>query len=176
VRLAAVAALVIGVAVVAAAAVLALRTTRAEPATQGVVSHVRDGDTIELTNGDVIRLVQIDTPELSEGECYAQQARALLQSLLPVGTRVRIVEDPALDHVDRYGRRLAYVFKDGLNVNRVLVARGAAGVWFFEGSRGQYARALLAATRRAKSLRLGLWRRCPGTRIDPLAPISSGTR
>ena len=163
------------VAVVAAGAALAFRTDRDEPAGEGVVSHVRDGDTIELTNGDVVRLVQIDTPELSDGECYAKRARALLERLLPLGTRVRIAEDPALDRVDRYGRRLAYVFRGGVNVNRVLVARGAAGVWFFEGSRGRYARALLAAESRAKAERLGLWRRCPGTRLDPLEPISSGT-
>jgi micrococcal nuclease len=153
-----------------------LRTTSDTPAREGVVSHVRDGDTIELTNGDVIRLVQIDTPELDENECYAQQARALLRRLLPVGTRVRIAEDPALDRVDRYGRRLAYVFEDGINLNRLLVERGAAGVWFFQGDRGRYAQALLAAERRAKAQRLGLWRRCPGTQLDPLAPITSGTR
>ena len=161
--------------VVAAGAGLALRTADDRPAGEGVVSHIRDGDTIDLTNGDVVRLVQIDTPELSEGECYAQRARALLQRLLPVGTRVRIVEDPRLDRVDRYGRRLAYVLKDGLNVNRLLVARGAAGVWFFEGSRGEHAGAFLAAERRAKTHRIGLWRRCPGTRFDPLEPIDSGT-
>jgi micrococcal nuclease len=172
VRLLAVAAVL--VAVVVAGAVLALRGTRASPAGTGVVSHVRDGDTIELTNGYVIRLVQIDTPELSEGECYAQRARALLRRLLPLGTHVRIVEDPALDHVDQYGRRLAYVFKGDVNVNRALVARGAAGAWFFKGSRGRYARPLLAAERRARAERVGLWRRCPGTPLDPLAPISSG--
>jgi micrococcal nuclease len=159
--------------VVAAVAVFALRTTQDGRAGSGIVSLVRDGDTIELTNGDVVRLVQIDTPELSDGECYARRARALLRRLLPRGTRVLVVEDPVLDHVDRYGRRLAYVFKGALNVNRVLVARGAAGAWFFDGSRGRYAPSLLAAERRARAQRVGLWRRCPGTSLDPLAPISS---
>jgi endonuclease YncB( thermonuclease family) len=161
--------------VVAAGAGLALRTTHDRHAGEGVVSHIRDGDTIELTNGDVVRLVQIDTPELSEGECYAQRARGLLQRLLPVGTHVRIAEDRRLDHVDRYGRRLAYVLKDRLNVNRFLVARGAAGVWFFEGDRGEHASAFLATEQRAKAHRVGLWRGCPGTRLDPLEPIDSGT-
>ena len=170
-----VALLVAVVVVVAAGAVLALRTTRDGRAGSGVVSHVRDGDTIELTNGDVVRLVQIDTPELSEEECFAQRARALLRRLLPLGTHVRVVEDPTLDHVDRYGRRLAYVFKGEVNVNRALVARGAAGAWFFEGSRGRYAPSLLAAERRARAERVGLWRRCPGTQLDPLAPIASST-
>ena len=170
-RFAVAAALLLGVAVVNV--VIVFRPTD-EPAHEGVVSYVRDGDTIELTNGDVVRLVQIDTPELSDGECYAKRARAILRRVLPVGSRVRVAEDPALDRVDRYGRRLAYVFIRGLNVNRALVARGAAGVWFFRGARGRFARALVTAERRAKARRVGLWRRCPGTRLDPLAPIDSG--
>ena len=157
-------------------AAFALHGRHDRPAAAGIVSHVRDGDTIELTNGDVVRLVQIDAPELSEEECYARRATRLLRGLLPVGTQVSIVSDPTLDHVDRYGRRLAYVFKRRVNVNRLLVARGAAGVWFFEGRRGTYARALLASERRAVEGRVGLWRRCPGTTLEPLAPIDSGPR
>jgi micrococcal nuclease len=137
------------------------------------VSNVRDGDTIELDGGDVVRLVQIDTPELREHECYAVRARALLRSLLPVGTDVRIVEDPGLDHVDRYGRRLAYVFKGRENVNRALVADGAGSVWFYEGRRGRYASQLLSAARRARATRQGLWGRCPRTRLDPSGPVDS---
>jgi micrococcal nuclease len=139
-----------------------------------VVHGVRDGDTIELAGGPIVRLVQIDTPELRERECYAREARAELQRLLPVGVRVRIVADPRLDEVDAFGRRLAYVFKGNENVNRTLVARGAASVWFFDGSRGRYADELLAAARKAKAAKLGLWGACPGTQLDPLAPLQSG--
>jgi endonuclease YncB( thermonuclease family) len=152
-----------------------LRIRHDERSNPDVVSYVRDGDTIELEGGEVVRLVQVDTPELREGECYADSARAVLRRLLPTGTHVRVEEDPGLDHVDTYGRRLAYVFKGTMNVNRVLVARGAAGVWFFEGRRGRFAAALLSAERRAKAASRGLWRRCPGTRLDPLAPVDSGT-
>jgi micrococcal nuclease len=160
----------------AVAIATAVVVTREENATGGIVSFVRDGDTIELEDGDVVRLVQIDTPELSEGECYAARARDLTRRLLPVGTHVRIEEDPRLDRVDRYGRRLAYVFKRERNVNQVLVARGAAGVWFFDRRRGRYAADLLAAEQRAMKRGLGLWGRCPGTRLDPLAPVDTGAR
>jgi endonuclease YncB( thermonuclease family) len=139
----------------------------------GIVSYVRDGDTIELEGGDVVRLVQIDTPELREHECYAVRARALLRTLLPVGTKVRVVEDPGLDHVDRYGRRLAYVFKGKENVNRALVAGGAGSVWFYDGRRGRYASQLLGAARRARATRRGLWGRCLHTRLDPTAAVDS---
>jgi micrococcal nuclease len=162
-------------ALVAVAVAAAVAVTRDGTATEGVVTYVRDGDTIELEDGDVVRLVQIDTPELSDGECYATRARALTLRLLPVGTHVRIEEDARLDQVDRYGRRLAYVLKGEQNVNRLLVARGAAGVWFFDGRRGRYAPELLAAERRAKERGLGLWGRCPDARLDPLSPVDTGS-
>jgi hypothetical protein len=41
------------------------------------VDHVTDGDTIALRNGQRVRLVQIDTPEVFFGvECYVPQASA----------------------------------------------------------------------------------------------------
>lgn len=138
------------------------------------VTHVRDGDTIELAGGTVVRLVQIDAPELRGRECYSAESRRTLTRLLPPGTHVRVVSDPRLDRVDRYGRRLGYVFKGSENVNRTLVVRGAASVWFYGGERGRYAAQLLAAARKAKAAKRGLWGACPGTRLDPLAAVSTG--
>ena len=81
------------------------------------VARVIDGDTIALTTGQRVRLVQIDAPELSGGDCFAAGARAALASLLPVRTAVRLEFDPKLDRVDRYGRLLAYVRKGTANVS-----------------------------------------------------------
>jgi hypothetical protein len=40
------------------------------------VDHVVDGDTIALRNGQRVRLVQIDTPEVFfEAECYGRACR-----------------------------------------------------------------------------------------------------
>ncbi|MBD0338169.1 MAG: thermonuclease family protein [Thermoleophilia bacterium] len=121
-----------------------------------------------------MRLVQIDAPELSQAECYAAEARAELRALLPAGTPVRVVEDGRLDHTDRFGRRLAYVFRGNRLVNRELVERGAASVWFFRGRRGGHAEELLAAALAARTAGAGLWGACPGTRLDPSAPVASG--
>ena len=88
------------------------------------VARVIDGDTIELTNGQRVRLVQIDTPEVYGGyECYGPAASATAKRLLPPGTRVRLQFEPASDSVDRYGRLLRYVVRvdDGVNVNVHLV-------------------------------------------------------
>jgi endonuclease YncB( thermonuclease family) len=129
------------------------------------VAEVLDGDTIDLRNGQRIRFVQIDAPE-SSGECYGIQAGLVLSKVLPQGTRVVLERDPALDNVDRYGRLLRYVRKGRANVNLVLVRRGAASVWFFDGDRGRYADRLLAAARRAKAENRGAWRACRA-RLDP---------
>ena len=95
-----------------------------------------DGDTIELNNGQRVRLVQIDTPEVYGGyECYGPAASAIAKRLLPAGTQVRLLNEPVSDPVDRYGRLLRYVVRarTGLNVNLRLVAVGAAAPWFYDG-------------------------------------------
>jgi micrococcal nuclease len=138
-----------------------------------VVARVIDGDTIVLASGDRVRLVQIDTPEKHK-ECYGDDASAVTRRLLPPGTQVRIEADPRLDQIDRYNRRLAYVWKGGEDVNLRLVREGAAGVWFFSGKRGRYASALLAAGEQARQKRRGLWGACPLARFDPLDSMSSG--
>jgi endonuclease YncB( thermonuclease family) len=140
------------------------------------IDHVADGDTVDLTNGARVRLVQIDTPEVYfEGECYGPQASALTKRLLPPGTLVRLTPEPATDSVDQYGRLLRYVFRarDGLNVNLYLVAVGAAAPYFYDGRRGRYAGAIERLARMARARRLGLWGACPRTRWDPDAGVAT---
>ena len=97
------------------------------------IGHVVDGDTVTLMNGQRVRLVQIDTPEVYFGtECYGRAASRWTKRMLPAGTRVRLLADPATDRADRYGRLLRYVVRvsDGLNVNVRLVTVGAAAPYF----------------------------------------------
>jgi hypothetical protein len=63
------------------------------------IDHVSDGDTVALRNGQRVRLVQIDTPEVFFGrECYARAASARTKTLLPRGTRrVRIFAEPVTE-------------------------------------------------------------------------------
>src|SRR5215472_18146352 len=117
------------------------------------ISHVADGDTVDLTNGDKVRLVQIDTPEVYfTPECYGEQASAITKRLLPPGTLVRLLPEPATDSVDQYGRLLRYVIRvrDGLNVNVQLVRVGAAAPYYYDGRRGKYARKLDRLAQRAR--------------------------
>jgi len=144
------------------------------------ISAVADGDTVFLTNGDTVRLVQIDTPEVSSKyespECYGATASKITKRLLPPGTLVRLAREPATDSVDSYGRLLRYVTRarGDLNINIHLVAVGAAAPYFYLGRRGRYAARLTRLALRARRHHLGLWGRCPGTPYDPDRGVSTG--
>ena len=139
-----------------------------------VVASVYDGDTLTLTGGRRVRLLQIDTPELGSAECYSRAARTALVNLAPLGSRIVLESDPALDKVDRYGRLLRYVFKGGTNVNLKLVREGAATAWYYQGERGRYAAALLRGVQQARAGRRGLWKACPSTVLDPEHAVTTG--
>ena len=122
------------------------------------MDHVTDGDTVVLRNGQRVRLVQIDTPEVFFGtECYGPQASAISKRLLPEGVRVRLQPEPATDRVDDYGRLLRYVVRarDSVNINIRLVALGAAAPYFYMGRRGRYANRLETIAKRARAKHLG---------------------
>lgn len=167
------------VAVVAVVAWLAaphLRRPGAPPAGWQAIDHVADGDTVDLRGGDTVRLVQIDTPEVYfHPECFGEQASAETKRLLPPGTLVRLVRDPATDAKDVYGRLLRYVVRsDGLNVNLYLVRAGFAAPYFFDGVRGEFAEELLRDAGAAQESGLGLWGACPGTELAPDEGVSTG--
>jgi micrococcal nuclease len=143
----------------------------------GRIDHVADGDTVDLTNGAKVRLVQIDTPEVYfTPECYGAQASRITKRLLPPGTLVRLTREPATDSVDQYHRQLRYVTRaeDGLDVNVQLVRVGAAAPYFYDGRRGRYARLLDRLARHARAAHLGLWGACPGTPYDPDRGVATG--
>ena len=140
------------------------------------IDHVVDGDTVALTTGARIRLVQIDTPEVyAETQCYGPQASAITTRLLPPGTVVTLAAEPATDAVDRYGRLLRYVVRarDGLDINVHLVRVGAAAPYFYDHRLGRYAGLLQRLALRARRLHLGLWGRCPHTPYDPYRRIAT---
>jgi micrococcal nuclease len=161
-----------------AAAAIALTVPAAASQTQSIyrVDHVADGDTLTLRNGQRVRFVQIDTPEVYFGtECYGPQASAITKRLLPPGTAVRLTTEPATDRVDDYGRLLRYVIRarDNLNVNVYLVRVGAAAPYFYDHRRGRYAALLERLALRAIRLHLGLWGRCSHTPYDPYRGVAT---
>lgn len=137
------------------------------------VSYVYDGDTLTLQSGEKVRLVQIDTPELSPAECYGIQARDLLRKMIGTSA-IQLRKEPASANRDFAKRLLRYVFIGSKNLNLELVKQGAAAPRFFEGERGKYANQLLEAAQLAQKNKVGFWKECPNTKLDPSRPLDTG--
>jgi micrococcal nuclease len=164
----------VGVITVLLVVVSVSSASSAAPTQTAVIASVTDGDTVRLTTGQRVRLLQIDTPELGSGECYSRAARTALLALTPPGVTVVLETDAALDRVDRYGRLLRYLRRGAMNVNVELIRRGAGAPYFYRGDRGRYATTLLSHARVARAHRIGLWKACPSTKLDPLHAIDTG--
>jgi micrococcal nuclease len=129
--------------------------------------RVVDGDTIRVAlpgGEEPVRYIGVDTPEsVKPGtpvQCFAKRASAFNARLVE-GERVRLVRD--VEERDRYGRRLAYVYRDGdgLFVNAELVKRGYATVLTIPPNVAHAGEFKLLAARARLSGR-GLWSRCAG--------------
>lgn len=92
---------------------------------------VVDGDTL-WNNGVKIRIADIDTPEISQPRCAAENA-------LGERATVRLMElvnaapfDMLAWHSrdeDRYGRKLRVLVRDGRSLGDMLVSEGLARTW-----------------------------------------------
>ncbi len=134
---------------------LGLFPSSAQASTLYTVNDVYDGDTITLDNGAKIRLLQIDSPELSSSECYGQEAKQALIKLIS-NSKITLQREMVSDDKDRYGRFLRYVFVGKKNINLQLVKIGAAAPYFYNGEKGRYSTQLLKAAQIAKSKKVGL--------------------
>jgi len=122
------------------------------------VGRVLDGDTFRTTQGEKIRLLGINTPEIAHTSSPAQplgyQATNALRHLI-AGKTVRLTFDT--QRKDAYGRTLAHVYlRNGLWVNGELVRLGMAHVYTFTPNLRRAGR-LLALERQARQARLGIW-------------------
>jgi micrococcal nuclease len=126
------------------------------------VQRVVDGDTLVLGSGERVRLIGVDTPELerpnSPVEYFAKEAAAFTKRLAE-GKLVKLEYDPAnahIEHKDRYGRTLAYVFlEDGTLINAEIISQGYGHAFTrYPFSRMEEFRRL---EREARQKRRGLW-------------------
>ncbi len=114
------------------------------------VVGIKDGDTVELLYAGAqirARLAHIDAPESSQpfGKAAKQQLSGLCY-----GRTVR-VEQTGLP--DRYGRLIAVIICEGVNVNRSMVRSGYAWHFIKYSKDMSYA----GAEREARAARRGLW-------------------
>ncbi len=135
---------------------------------QARIKYVHDGDTVVLENGDKIRLIGINAPEIArraryrtnrkipdKAEPYGNAARDFLKQLLPKHTAVAL--QYGRDRKDHYGRTLAHLFlPDGSNIQVLLLKKGLASALMIPPNT-DYARCYLKVEKQARCQKVGLW-------------------
>lgn len=127
--------------------------------------RVVDGDTFHvlLRGQDVtIRLIGVDAPEVGwyggQADCFGARAGRFAMRLLE---DQRVCLEADREHLDPFGRILAYVhLDDGRMVNLLLVREGFATVTIFPPNDRHEAR-FRAAESVARDRDAGLWSACP---------------
>lgn len=130
---------------------------------QHAVLSVVDGDTIVVDmNGtkETVRMIGVDTPETVHPskpvQCFGAEASARTKGWL-TGRSVTLVEDVSQGKRDKYGRILAYVFRDdNLFVNRELISEGFAFEYTYN-LPYKYQTEFKAAETSAREGKKGLW-------------------
>ena len=113
------------------------------------MASVTDGDTVRLSDGRTVQLAQISAPSVKQSDCFADKARLILSGFVD-GSTVKLIREPKLPRVDRYGQSVGYLIANGKNVNLILVAEGAAAPYFFYGHEGRYATRLMTSAKKAR--------------------------
>ncbi len=122
------------------------------------VKKVYDGDTILLSNGNKVRLLGINTPEV-EGryklaEAGGEAAKKWLKNTL-LNQKVRLEKD--VEKHDKYSRLLAHIFTaNKQHINLELVKNGLASVNIHPPNL-KYSDELLQAQQQAEIAHLGIW-------------------
>jgi micrococcal nuclease len=150
-------------------------TPEARPRAPAVVAYWVDGDSVHIRDGGrtrAVRLIGIDSPEVSPGlhadrharrlnrsleaiRALGRQAKAIAARLAPPGTRVFLELD--VDPLDRGGRLLAYVWlADDRMVNEEMMRLGWAMTLTIPPN-VRYADRFVARQREAREARRGIW-------------------
>lgn len=128
------------------------------------VSSVVDGDTIKVSiNGTVVtlRLIGMDTPETVDPrkpvQCFGKAASDKAKELL-TNKKVRIEKDVTQGELDKYGRTLAYIYReDGLFYNKHMIEQGYAHEYTYNSNPYKYQTEFKAAQKLAQENLRGLW-------------------
>lgn len=144
--------------------IIALLFPEASPATALLVKvkRVIDGDTILLQNGERVRYIGVNAPEVDHSprgaEPLGREAKEANRRLVE-GKWVRLEFDS--ERRDKYGRLLAYVFlDDGTFVNGWLVERGLAKAVSYPPNL-KYQDLLKKLEREARKKQQGVWAEAP---------------
>lgn len=146
-------------------------TTQSQPSTKTEspstdlysVTGVVDGDTIKISadsKEETVRLIGMDTPETVDPrkpvQCFGKEASDKAKELL-IGKKVRIETDSTQGDLDKYDRRLAYIYReDGLFYNKYMIEQGYAHEYTYD-IPYKYQTEFKAAQKSAQENLRGLW-------------------
>lgn len=137
--------------------------------TKGFVSEVIDGDTIELSTGQRVRYILVDTPETGGDagvECWGPQATEFNRSLVDQHPIHLHYDDECRD---QYDRLLAYITvddADDIDVNGALLENGFACLSYFPPNGDERIAEYQALEDAAKAAELGMWGACATVACD----------
>ncbi len=120
------------------------------------VTRVIDGDTIEIENGDRVRYIGMNTPEIENSECFATEAGEINKNLV-LGKIVRLEKD--VSETDKYGRLLRFVYVGDIFIDDYLVKDGYAKIMTVPPDI-KYKNQFSQSEKYAKENNLGLWSKC----------------
>ncbi len=132
------------------------------PPPRAVVRHVIDGDTVQLSDGQLVRYIGIDAPEarrrrgdrwVEAAEPFAHEATACNQQLVD-RQPIRLEYDVQV--YDAYGRLLAYVYVGDRMVNAELIRAGWARPLTIPPD-VKYAQLFQALAHEARESKRGMW-------------------
>ena len=139
--------------------------TDATPATETFqVQRIVDGDTIDLSTGQRVRLKGINTPESSMP--YHSEAKSFLQNL----AQNKSVQLESYG-TDKYGRTLAYIFLDDKNINKQILQQGLGTLYYYEPD--IHYEELKQAEEFARLNQKGLWQKSPDANCIELIELKT---
>lgn len=90
-----------------------------------IISKVVDGDTVDTSNGERLRLYEINAPEYPK-DCLGVDAKTRMEDLV-LNKKIQYEKFGR----DNFGRTLVYIFVDKLLINEVITEEGLA--YFMKG-------------------------------------------
>ncbi len=128
--------------------------------TSAKVKRAIDGDTLELESGQKIRLLLVNTPEVTNGknECFGQEALTFTTAFVEGKSAALSYDENECE--DRFDRLLAYVSVGGAELNRELVGQGFACAYYVAPTGASRRTEFETLESVAKTERRGLWGSC----------------